>query len=104
MGFEGNPHTKIKKKMAVGTPKIHTRPLSAHAAQQVRKGGGTSERSLPEPYQATCPQHGGCFWAEGPPPKHLVPMLMGTRASSPQPLSVVVGVCGGLIGIWKPPL
>ncbi|CAI9606675.1 unnamed protein product, partial [Staurois parvus] len=37
---------------------------------------------------------GGALGQGGSPPKHLVPMLMGTKASSPQPWLVVVGVCG----------
>ncbi|CAI9577146.1 unnamed protein product [Staurois parvus] len=72
--------------MAWGPPKIHNRPLSKHAARQVRKGG-VSKLEHP-PLNNTRPhalKMGGCFGVGGAPPKHLVPMLMGTRASSPQP-------------------
>ncbi|CAI9566150.1 unnamed protein product [Staurois parvus] len=79
-----------------------------------KNGVGSLFQSTPNPYPSmqpgrsgkgggrlsTPPNHtrphalnmGGCFGAGGLPPKHLVPMLMGTRASSPQPWPVVVGV------------
>ncbi|PIO13567.1 hypothetical protein AB205_0056810 [Aquarana catesbeiana] len=80
--LRGAPRQNVKKN-GVGVPlKIHTKPLSEHATWQAAGKEGGRESTPLEPYQATCPQHG-----------EDVPMLMGTRASSPQPLP---GGCGGL--------
>ncbi|CAI9599856.1 unnamed protein product [Staurois parvus] len=66
--------------------------------QPGRSGKGGRRASTPPLLIHTRPNAlnmGGCFRAGGAPlPKHLVPMLMGTRASIPQPWLLVVGVCG----------
>ncbi|CAI9581971.1 unnamed protein product, partial [Staurois parvus] len=94
----------FKKKMAWGSPQNPYQTLVRSCSLAGQERGGKRVPPPPEPYQATCPQHGGVLWGRGSsPPKHLVPMLMGTRGSSPQPWVVVVGVYG-LIRIWKPPL
>ena len=79
-------------------PNIHTRPFRCgmdfkgnSAPNKIKMAWSSPQKSKkktpPEPYQATCPQHG-----------EDVPMLMGTRASSPQPLP---GGCGGLWGAYQ---
>ncbi|PIO27240.1 hypothetical protein AB205_0079670, partial [Aquarana catesbeiana] len=94
MDIKGNPAPKCKKKTAWGPPKnpywtlIRARNLAGR-----RKRGG-DERAAPPLLNRTRPHAlniGRVLW--GSPPKHLVHMLMRTRASSPQPWPVVVGVC-----------
>ncbi|CAI9591097.1 unnamed protein product [Staurois parvus] len=69
MDLEGNFHAKIKK-MAWGPPKIHTRPLyRACSLAGQERGGDKQAPTPPEPYQATCPQHGGVLWGRGAPPQ-----------------------------------
>ncbi|PIN88305.1 hypothetical protein AB205_0144870, partial [Aquarana catesbeiana] len=105
-------------------------PVCRTANKNVKKkmAWGSPSKSIPDPYPSTPPGRpqekrgrenapplnhtrphalniGRVLWGSGP-PKHLVPMLMRTKASSPQPLA---GGCGGLrvgglIRIWKPPL
>ncbi|CAI9537265.1 unnamed protein product, partial [Staurois parvus] len=85
---------KFKKKWRVGPPQNPYQTLMQHASRRSGKKGGrasTPPRTIPGHILSTW---GGALGQGGSPPKHLVPMLMGTRASSPQLWPVVVGVCG----------
>ncbi|PIO11717.1 hypothetical protein AB205_0176330 [Aquarana catesbeiana] len=94
--------TPYAEKSAWGSPQNPYQTLiRARSPAGQERGWGRANAPPPEPYQAACPQHGGVGALGrgepcGPPPtsKHLVPMLMRTRAYSRQPWPLVVGVCG----------
>lgn len=95
-------HGKKEKKR--GASKIHTTALSKDAAWLARKRA-LWEWSLPS---CTMTDHMPPTWwgypaRRVPLAKHLVSMLIKTRASSLHPWLADVGVCyGGVFGIWKP--
>ena len=92
--LRGTPRQNFFLKMVWGPPKNPYQTLIRARNLAGRRKRGGDERAPPllnrtRPHALNI---GRVLW--GSPPKHLVPMLMRTRASSPQPWPVVVGVCG----------
>ncbi|PIO10642.1 hypothetical protein AB205_0007990, partial [Aquarana catesbeiana] len=91
------------KKMAWGSPqKSIPDPYLSTQPDRPQEKRGDESAPPPEPYQATCPQHGEDALESKP----LCPHVEGNKGLIPTTLAQWLwGSLGeGLIGIWKPPL